>query len=328
MARTAPTERFVLCYRSNPFFRVLSSPRPAPNCSRRLLAGPLYFLLQNGVSVFHGLGQRLPPCRFRRTVTTFHDLFQITGDYFAADFRRRMMIPIQDAAARSDHIIAVSHFTAEQVAAHLRYPQSQITVIHHGVEPIPEFPPEQLQTFRQLHSLDAPFLLHVGAIETRKNIPRLIEALEGLTWDGDLVLAGSPSYGFEQIQERIQRSSARNRIRLVGYVDCLTLAKLYRTATALVFPTLEEGFGLPVLEAMSAGLPVVSSNCSALPEIAGDAALLVNPQKPEEIQHAIEQVLTDPECRNRLVQEGFRRVASFRWEKAAAATLEVYKALA
>jgi glycosyltransferase involved in cell wall biosynthesis len=326
MCRLAPDERFLLFYRSNPYFRALSASKP-PNASRRLLAEKLCFLWRNRVSVFHGLGPTLPHYRFRRMVTTFHDILQMTGEYFSAEFRQRMAPLLADAAARSDHIIADSRFTAEQLTAHLRYPSSQITVVPLGVEAVPEFSAEEMQAFRSLHGLEGQFLLCVGALEARKNIVRLVEAFEQLSRECMLVLAGSPSLGFEKIQERIAASPARARILQLGYVDARSAALLYRTATALAFPSLEEGFGLPPLEAMSAGLPVVAANASATPEGVGDAALLVNPLDSAEIAAALERVMGDSECRERLIRAGRQRAAEFTWQKTAERTLAVYRQL-
>jgi glycosyltransferase involved in cell wall biosynthesis len=329
LAGLAPQERFLLCYRANRFFRALHSPLPAPNCSRRLLEDPFCYFWKYRVSLFHGLAQRLPVrCRFRRMVTTVHDLFPLLkSHYFEADFARRLAARLRDAAERSDHIIAVSRYTEEQLVDHLKVPRSQITVIYLATDPIPEFSTAELQAFRQEHALEAPFFLYVGALETRKNTARVVEAFEGLPSDFLLVLAGAGGVGFEPIWERIQASPARNRIRSLGHLGREPLARLYRTAIALVFPSLDESFGLPVVEAMSAGLPVVTSNGSALPEIAGDAALLVDPEQTEEIRLALERVLSDSTCRERLIQAGRRRAAAFTWENAAAATLETYRRL-
>ena len=327
LVRAAPEERFLLCYRSNRFFRALTSRRPATNCSRRLLEEPVCSLTLRRATVFHGLNQRLPRCKLPRAVTTFQDLFVISGDYSTLEFRQRFTILARDAAARSDQIIAASQFTAAQVRDYLNYPESRITVIYHGVDPIPDLPPAELEDFRHRHQLEAPFLLCVGAIQVRKNISRLVQAFERMGGDCLLVLAGSDGTGAEQIRQQIQASPARERIRLLGYVDQDTLAKLYRTAAAFAFPSLDEGFGLPVLEAMSAGLPVVTSNRSALGEVAGEAALRVDPDQTEGIQLALERVLFDTDCRQRLIEAGYKRAAEFTWEKTAAATLKVYRRL-
>ena len=327
LAHSAPDEQFLLCYRGRRFLRSLRFPLPEENCSRRLLEEFACSLLRRQTSLFHGLNQRLPQCRFQHAVTTFHDLFVLSGDYSTAEFRSRFSALARDAAGRSDHIIAVSEFTADQVSRHLGCPRDQISVIHHGVQPVPSFPAEQLDEFRRRQGLQMPFLLHVGAIQKRKNVARLVDAFERLNSQFTLVLAGSTGYGAEQIMDRIENSVARRRIRPLGYVDSDQLAMLYRTASVLVFPSLEEGFGMPVLEAMSAGLPVVTSDRSATAEISGGAALLVDPEQTESIADAVERIFTTPLLRKWLIEAGIERAAQFSWIRASHETMAVYRKL-
>ena len=327
LARSEPDERFLLCYRANRFLWALRQPLPEPNCSRRLLEDFACFLFRSRVAVFHGLNQRLPKCRFRRTVTTFHDLFVMTGDYSTPEFRERFTVLAKDAAERSDQIIAVSDYTARQVAALLHYPREEISVVHHGVEPAPAFPAEQLLAFRRELGLEAPFVLHVGALQARKNIERLVEAFEGMGAPYRLVLAGSLGYGAEKVLRRIERSPVEALIHRLDYVDRETLALLYRTAAVLAFPSLDEGFGLPLLEAMSAGLPVVTSDRGALPEVAGDAALIVDPENPGAIRNALLDAIEDGTIRRRLINAGLKRCDEFSWVKAAHETFRVYQKL-
>jgi glycosyltransferase involved in cell wall biosynthesis len=188
-----------------------------------------------------------------------------------------------------------------------------------------EFDETELEAFRADLELEQPFLLHVGAIQARKNCLRLIEAFEHLPGEPLLVFAGSGGFGADEILARIDLSPAKDRIRQLGYVSAQARAKLYRTAAALAFPSLDEGFGLPVLEAMAAGLPVVTSNRSALPEVAGEAALLVDPFDTEAISAAFERVLTDRALREELAGKGLARAAEKTWRRAAEETWRVYE---
>lgn len=324
LAAEAAADRFDLYYRSNRFLKALAAPSPGPNCSRRLLEPPLS-PLGGRFGVFHGLNQRLPRGRFERAITTFHDLFVITGDYSTPDFRPRFTDLARDAADRSDEIIAVSAFTADQVAGLLKFPRDRVHVVHHGVDPVPAFAADELERFRKDEGLERPFLLLVGALQTRKNVARLVEAFEGLAGEPLLVLAGAAGFGARGIVDRIEASSARGRIRVLGYVDSERRAKLYRTATALAFPSLDEGFGIPVLEAMSAGLPVLTSDRSALPEAAGEAAVLVDPEETDEIREGLTRLLHDDELRAKLSAAGAERVKEFTWRAAVSKTLAVYR---
>ena len=323
----ATDDRFLLCYRANRFLRSLTSPRAGANMSRHLLENFTIPLLRGRLDLFHGLNQRLPAGGFRRTVTTFHDLFVMTADYSTPAFRRRFTLFAEEAAERSDHIIAVSQYTAEQVAKLLFYPRDRISVVHHGVAGVPPIPAEEIADFRRKHDLETPFILHVGAIQKRKNIERLVEAFERIGGPTRLVLAGAEGYGADRILDRIERSSSAARIRRIGYVDRPLLEHLYRSASVLAFPSLDEGFGLPVLEAMSAGLPVVTSKRSALAEIAADAALLVNPEDSLELRIAIEEALEEGSVRRRLIAAGLERQSEFSWLKAAHETMQIYRRL-
>jgi len=327
LAAAAPESDFVLCYRANRFFRALAAPRPAANTKRRLLEEPLVRWLPGRVPLFHGLNQRLPRCRFPCAATTFHDLFVISGNYSTREFRERFTRLARDAAARSDHIVAVSRHTASQLETLLGVESSRISVIHHGVDAVPAIDREDLAEFRRRRRIVRPYLLHVGALQARKNISRLVEAFEELDPSLALVLAGSNGYGASEIHTRIAASAARSRIHLLGYVSAPTLSRLYRTATVLAFPSLDEGFGLPVLEAMSAGLPVVTSRRSALAEVAGEAAVLIEPTDTAALADALRRTVEDSALRRDLIQKGHARAAQFGWQQAASQTLALYRRL-
>lgn len=327
LAALAPEHRLTLCYRANRYFRSLRLPKPGPNLSRALMETVTIPWLVSRLDVFHGLNQRLPKRRFRRAVTTFHDLFVMTSEYSTPEYRERFEGFARQAAERSDRIVAVSSFTADQTSELLGYPRERIVVVPHGVNLLPEFDTEELRDFREQQGFDRPFLLNVGAIQERKNIGRIVEAFEGLPSDLMLVLAGSSGYGAEEISTRIEASPARGRIVQMGYVNADTKAKLYRAAHVLAFPSLNEGFGIPILEAMSVGLPVLTSDCSSMPEVAGDAALLVDPTDTDSIAVGLSRLIEDEELRSVLRQRGLARAAEFTWRRAAKAVLGVYEEL-
>jgi glycosyltransferase involved in cell wall biosynthesis len=170
-------------------------------------------------------------------------------------------------------------------------------------------------------------VLHVGAIQTRKNVARLVEAFERLEPDWRLALAGSFGYGAERIRARIESSAARERISVLGYVDPDELAAWYARAAIFAFPSLDEGFGMPVLEAMAGGAPVLTSNRSALPEVAGDAAVLVDPEDTEALIEALRGMAGDEALRQELAARGLARARLFTWEKAVRETWDVYEEL-
>jgi len=312
LAASHPETDLAFCYRLHRYFRSWRLPLP-PNARRRILLEPFG---PRSAALFHGLNQRLPRIPLRRAVATFHDLFVVSGDYSTSEFRARFAGQARDAAARADAIIAVSEFTRSQTIALLGVQPQKVRVVHHGIRELGVRPSEREK-----------IVLNVGAIQTRKNIVRLVEAFEKLDADWTLVLAGSAGYGAGEILARIESSPARKRIVVTGYVRPEELSQWYSRASIFAFPSLDEGFGMPVLEAMAAGLPVVTSNRSALPEVAGDAALLINPEDAEALASALSSLMQDEGLRTAWGKRGLARAKLFSWEKAARETWAVYQTL-
>jgi glycosyltransferase involved in cell wall biosynthesis len=318
LAVAHPQDEFLHCYRPKQFR--WGAPQAVSNVRRRLLLPPLPTFR---AEIFHALNQRVDARPAKHVVTTMHDLFVLTGEYSSPEFRARFARQAQRAAENSDLLIAVSKFTAEQVSAHLDFDRTRIRVIPHGVnQPTPP-------TNREREKL----ILFVGALQIRKNVSRLVEAFESLQVepmmkDWRLVLAGARTgYGAAAILSRIENSIYRERIDVRGYLPADGLEQLYAQASIFAFPSLDEGFGIPVLEAMARGVPVVTSNCSALPEVAGEAALLVDPRSSAEIAEALMRLAKDAELRERYAELGRARAELFPWGRAVNATYEVYREL-
>jgi glycosyltransferase involved in cell wall biosynthesis len=171
-------------------------------------------------------------------------------------------------------------------------------------------------------------VLHVGAIQKRKNLVRLLEAFERLPPDWSLVLAGSTSgYGAAEVLARQESSPARARIHVTGYLQPAELARCYARARIFAFPSLDEGFGMPVLEAMAAGVPVVASTRGALPEVCGDAAMLVDAESAESIAEALTALARSAPLREEYARRGTMRAAEFTWQKTVERIWAVYSSL-
>ena len=308
LARAHAEARFLFSYRPHRFLRSLRDTLPV-NCRRRLLLETR----APRAELFHGLNQRLPRSCPRRTVTTFHDLFVLTGDYSTPEFRRRFAGQARDAADRSDLVIAVSEFTAGQVRDLLGVPTDRVRVIPHGVS-----------TSRAPSHAREKLILHVGAVQRRKNLVRLIEAFERTDPGWRLALAGSFGFGSEEILRRIESSPRRQDVQVLGYVSQRQLDELYARAAVFAFPSLDEGFGMPILDAMAAGVPVLTSNRSATAEVSGDAALLVDPEDTGSIVEALHRLTTEETLREEFVARGLERAALFTWEKAVESTWAAY----
>jgi O-antigen biosynthesis alpha-1,2-mannosyltransferase len=311
LVRTYPEDDFLFCYRPKQFR--MAPPALAANVQRRLLQPPVPTFRAD---LFHALNQRVDRRPARRVVSTFHDLFVMTGDYSSPEFRLRFTEQARRAAQNSDWIITVSEFTADQVSSLLNFNRTRIRVIPHGVH-APPVVARQPQTNT---------ILFVGALQVRKNVARLVEAFERLPRDYRLVLAGAPTgYQAAAICQRIQESPSRDRIEVAGYVSAQELERLYSQAAVFAFPSLDEGFGIPVLEAMARGIPVMTSAGSALPEVAGAAALLVNPLEVDEIESALRRLLSEPALREELSLRGLARAKGFPWERAIQETYATYQ---
>lgn len=313
LARRHPDARYLFCYRSHKFFKSFADSLP-PGASRR----PFSESWLPSHDLFHGLNQRVPAARTRRTVTTFHDLFVMTGDYSTPEFRRRFTAQARHAAERSGLIVCVSAFTAAQVESLLHVPKQNLRVIHHGVNAPASLPAAESRE---------PIVLSVGSIQKRKNTARLVEAFERTRPGWKLILAGAAGFGAEEIAARICQSPRAADIEVTGYIGNAALEDLYRRASLFAFPSLDEGFGIPVLEAMAWGVPVITSDRSALAEISGDAALHVNPDDTDEIHYALQSLMDRPGLRWELVARGLDWSAKFTWGRAVDATWDVYQEL-
>lgn len=292
-----------------------------------------YFHIISGINilsydVFHGPDYRIPFTRLYRKVITVHD----TVDYentivdqkrSAENIRKLEHILLTD---KPNSIIAVSHFTREQLIYRFPHLESMITVVYSGVDHIDDtISLEDRQRF-----IPNPYLLFVGTVEKRKNLPTAVRAFElakSKFPDLHFVIVGTNGYKHQEIDEVIHRSRYAKHIHRIGFVLQDDLLHLYRNAELLLFPSLYEGFGFPILEAMRLGCPVVTSNRGAMKEIAGSAAILVDPLETEEMTQAILKVCEDRLQRDELIEAGKTRSQEFTWKRCAEHTIGVYRRL-
>ncbi len=236
---------------------------------------------------------------------------------------------LPQSVRRAAGVFAVSENTKRDIIHYMGCDPAKITVTYEAADPSYRRldDPNTLRTATEKYHLPARFVLYTGSLSPRKNLVRLLQAfaLTSNKVPHKLVLTGSKSWKDRAVYETIESLNLWGRIEQVGYVEEADMPALYNLASAYVYPSLYEGFGLPVLEAMQCGCPVVASNASSIPEVAGDAALLVDPRDAGALAGAIHRILTDAQTRERLVASGYRRAATFSWRRCAQTMLSVIR---
>ena len=283
------------------------------------------------VNIFHATDHLLPRLSSIKGVFTLHDLIFLFHPQTHKPLNRWFLTLMMPRFLRvADAVIAVSECTKRDAVRYYGIPEEKIIVIYEGVNPrFRPAGPETVAAVRQKYGLPERFILYVGTIEPRKNLTTLLEAFHHLTTlqpcDLRLVIVGKRGWLYEGFFRRLRELGLEERVHFTGYVPDEDLPALYSAADLFVFPSLYEGFGLPVLEAMACGTPVVCSNTSSLPEVAGDAALLVPPTDVRGLAEAMARVLTDETLRGAMRAKGLARAGEFSWVRTAGETLRIYQ---
>jgi glycosyltransferase involved in cell wall biosynthesis len=288
-----------------------------------------------GVEIFHGPASLIP---FRkknfRVVVTIHDLVAfLFPNTIPLKYGAYMRYLLRYAVRRADKIISVSNHTREDLIRILKVPSEKITVVHEAPTPLfrsldRAWAREQL---KNRYGLQKKFIYHLGNIEPRKNLIVLLQAFgqvcRQIHNEYVLVLSGQPGWLTGNLQRFLARYPFKERIIFTGYVPREDLPLFMNGAELFVFPSLYEGFGLPVLEAMNCGTPVITSNRSSIPEIVGSAAVMIDPEDPAALAEMIVSLLRRPEEREKMSRLGLEQAGRFTWEEAARKTLAVYQSI-
>jgi glycosyltransferase involved in cell wall biosynthesis len=287
------------------------------------------------VDLYHATDFTLPPTLpGTRTLLTVHDLsFVRVPETASPRLKAYLDAVVPRSCRRADHILADSQATKDDLIALYGLSPDKITVLLSGVD----------ERFRRVEDANVratvrekyavgqrPFIFAIGTVQPRKNYGRLIEALARLRAHGHdvmLVVAGGKGWLEDPIYKTVDALKLREHVRFIGFAEDNDLPALYSEARCLAFPSLYEGFGLPILEGMACGTPVITANVSSMPEAAGDAALLVAPTDVDAITAAIEQVLTDDTLRQSLVERGYKQATRFTWENSARQLQAIYVSL-
>jgi glycosyltransferase involved in cell wall biosynthesis len=266
--------------------------------------------------------------RFRRVVTIHDLIYRLHPEAHAGVRTLGMRVFVPLAAHRSHRVMADSASTRDDIVHYIKVPASKVDIVPLGLGATPTMPPMDEAETRARHDLgDRQYVLSVSAKRPHKNLLRLLDALAALPAQRRpvLVVPGYPTWHERALREHAEALGVTADVRFPSWVSESELEGLYAAAACFAFPSLYEGFGMPVLEAMRRGIPVACSNCSSLPEVAGDAALMFDPERPAEIAAAIERLLTDRAEAERLRVAGRERAARFSWKATARATLRTYE---
>ena len=338
----------VFYYTFHPHYRQVSLPRTA-NMQMALQRLPPFLVralrhsrspwfirewLLGQVDIVHGTSFSAPRFRdpHKRLVMTIYDLsFLVHPEFHQEENVRHALQGTRETLARADAIIAISRATRQDLIDRLHAPADRIVVtqLAAGSQYVRVEDSRRKTQVREKYRLPSDFILCVGSIEPRKNIARLLQAYARLTsarqTGVQLVIAGGTGWLNTDIYSTVRRLGLETQVHFIGYVEENDLPVVYSLAAVFVYPSLYEGFGLPVLEAMQCGVPVLTSNVSSLPEVAGDAALLVTPTEVDDIAYGLKRLLEDADLRAELRARGYQRAREFSWERCARETLAVYK---
>jgi glycosyltransferase involved in cell wall biosynthesis len=283
--------------------------------------------------IIHSTAYVVPELLNAKLVVTIHDLsFLLFPDLHTEENKRLLMQNLMYVNSRPSAVICDSEQTKLDLIKFFHVPEEQIDVVYLGVghifsDPVIEENRQKVLEKYKINGLD--YLLCVSSIEPRKNFERIINVFSEMIKQEKysnlyLVCAGGAGWKNEKIYELVRKNNVEKRVKFLGFVDERDLPSVYSGARLFLYPSLYEGFGLPVLEAMSSKVPVITSDVSSLPEVAGDAAVMINPYNEKDIFNAVENVLNNENLRKQLITEGTERANLFTWESTAQKTLEVY----
>lgn len=320
-------------------FRTLASYRHLPIPTRVLyrvwnaLGVPKVDALLGGVDIYHATNFYLPPTGRARRVVTIHDLaFLALPQYSSPKIVGPFAKGVRKFCHESDAIMAYSESTKRDIIHYLEVDAAKVTVAPMAVDE--DFRPmgraQALAVLKERYGVEDSYLLFVSTLEPRKNLIGLLDSFHLISkeFPHKLVLVGGIGWNAAPIFERVAQHNLEDRVIHIGFVPHLELPAFYCGADAFVFPTHYEGFGLPLLEALTCGCPVVASSNSSVPEVTGEGALRSATQDPEEFAGLMRQVLTDDALRNKLSEAGRKHAAKFSWTSCASTTMSVYKSLA
>jgi len=292
---------------------------------------PIEFFIGR-VNIFHGNFYLPPMKKGVNGIITIYDMSFFDCPEFHTKATQRFRSKVLKSHYIASKIVTISDFSKSEILKYINIPEEKIEVIYPGVSLPTEVKLKRNEDdILKKYSLSKKYILYVGTIEPRKNLEGLIKAYKLLLSDDkyknkyDLVIVGKLGWKYETFFKTLENLDLQDKVKRLGYIPDEELPAIYKHTSLFVYPSIYEGFGLPVLEAMAYGVPVITSNISSLPEVAGDAALLINPYNYKEIRDGIADILSTEQLKSQLIARGKDRVKKFPWRKTAEKTLEIYK---
>ena len=298
--------------------------------AQKLAGFPRLEHLAGRIDVYHEPALDPFPLTRAAKALTIHDLSPITGRFTPPDYTEMMRAYYGTAIQGADVIIASSEYTRQDIIENYRIDESRVKRVYLAAKPAPGIPSDKsIAAARAKFGIADEYMIFVSTLEPKKNVPNIIRAYNAFRTESSsaaqLVLCGYKGWMSDEIDAELERTPYRKDIILTGFVDDEILPALMKGALFLLYPSIYEGFGLPVLEAMAMGLPVLTSNATSLPEVAGDAAIIVDPSSVAEMSDGMRRLAEDSSLRAEMVKKGFAQCAKFSWERCAKETLKIYR---
>lgn len=320
---------------------------------RNIIEPPIE-LLTGRFDIFHGCFDYLPRILFGQGVVTIHDVrymenidnetdaewikmlkqFSPSPEFYVKDYLGRscffnhLRSTVKKTIQRADRVITVSEFCKSRITELLCIPSEKVKVIHHGVDKhFKPLPPKEVRPVLDKFGVKKPYIFYAGKFDPLKNLIRLLEAFKEITvlHDVNLVMAGIINWFYYILIEKARQLNILNKVVFTDFVTDEELVALYNGASAFALPSIYEGFGIPLLEAMACGVPIVTSNICSIPEVVGDAALFADPYSVTDLSQCILQCLTNETLQEELIEKGKKQVKLFTWENSAKETIAIYK---
>ena len=285
--------------------------------------------------ITHFFNYFIPPGVQGKCIATVHDMaYKVYPETVRFKTKFMLNVSLARSCRRADKIITISEFSKREIMKYLNIDENKIVVVPCGVDHDvfkPQTDNKKIETTKQRYNITRDYFLYLGTLEPRKNIERIIEAYAVLKKEESqaplLVMAGRKGWLYDSIFQKVKELKLEQDILFTGYIEDSDAPVLISGATAFLFPSFYEGFGLPPLEAMACGVPVLTSNCASLPEVVGDAAIVVDPYSIDEIMQGMKMLMKDANLRMKLSEKGIKQAKSFTWDKTADIVYDVYKEL-